>query len=470
MKKNQVDRKKSKMKNSQVVIMIVLFSILLILMLTAAFLKQTFSNVKYIESDNNTINPGRGFYDPVYTYDYEEISTTRQNECSLSFVMFDLGEFKDSLISNEKLLELDNALTAARNNGVKVIFRMAYGFERESREPNDMELINSHLMQIKPILEKHSDILYVVQAGILGPWGEWHNSTFGDPPSLEARKTVIDMWLNVLDKDVFIDVRRPSFVRDMYEKEKLKKSNAYSFEGVARIGWHNDALLSTEDDYGTYIELSRKEELKWSKNHNLFTPFGGEMNKLGEYSTAENANDEFEKLRISYLNKFYNKDVLESWKKDIIEDENAFDYINKKLGYRLVLNNVWIKNKTKANRKVFLIMKISNVGYGSVYNKYNSNIIVMDDKGNKHKTALKADIRTFYPGKKSRLIIANVKIPKEMDNSKNIRLGFELEDYKDSLKYDKRYNIELSNDDIFYENGINYFAKFSLIDGKFILK
>lgn len=41
--------------------------------------------------------------------------------------------------------------------------------------------MNSHLDQLKPLLEKNKDILHVVQVGMIGAWGEWHSySDSGD--------------------------------------------------------------------------------------------------------------------------------------------------------------------------------------------------------------------------------------------------------------------------------------------------
>ena len=191
---------------------------------------------------------------------------------SLVLITYDIENYKNCLIEEYKLQELDDALVSARNHGLKVILRVAYGFKSKSREPNNLDLIEEHFNQIAPIITSNIDSIFVVQAEILGPWGEWHNSSFGDPPNRNARVKIVDLWLNILKDDTYIALRRPSFIRDLYVSENLNGDNAYSGEGIARISWYNDALLSSDSDMGTYTDWTRKDELDWSENHNLYVP------------------------------------------------------------------------------------------------------------------------------------------------------------------------------------------------------
>src|SRR5688572_30007308 len=131
-------------------------------------------------------NPERGFYSPVMTGRTRNLDGLRERGISLLLVQTDLREFKERDLSTEKLTEIRESLTAARGAGLKVIFRAAYGYtDRDYRaDPKDMGRILGHIRQMGAVLTENADVLCGVQAGMLGPWGEWHGSNWGDPPSL----------------------------------------------------------------------------------------------------------------------------------------------------------------------------------------------------------------------------------------------------------------------------------------------
>ena len=173
------------------------------------------------ESRENSPNPERGFYWPVKTGRIKTLDGLRQQGISLLFVETDLGEFKGRDLSSEKLTEIREVLAAARRAGLKVIFRAAYGYTgRDYRaDPKDMDRILGHVRQMGAVLTENADVLCGVQAGMLGPWGEWHGSNWGDPPSLEARRKVLFAWLDALPTPITVDIRRPMFIRDIYGDE-----------------------------------------------------------------------------------------------------------------------------------------------------------------------------------------------------------------------------------------------------------
>ena len=204
--------------------------------------------LEFAEGNTTHLNPARGFYFPVKSNHPEKLWQVRANGCSLVFIMYNIEEFRDRDISAQKLEELSTIFEESKKRGLKVIFRAAYGFDDESayKDPEDITRITRHIDQIKPILQKYGDILYVVQAGFLGAYGEWHSSHFGDPPSIDAQAAVLnELFLN-LPQNVYVCVRRPSFIRELFAQKRIE----VIFEG--RIGVHNDALLGSVDDFGTY--------------------------------------------------------------------------------------------------------------------------------------------------------------------------------------------------------------------------
>src|SRR5262249_32593195 len=73
-------------------------------------------------------NPERGFYAPRTTGRMDRLDGLRQQGITLALVEMDLRDFKERDLTPEKLAELRQALRAARQSGLKVLFRAAYGF------------------------------------------------------------------------------------------------------------------------------------------------------------------------------------------------------------------------------------------------------------------------------------------------------------------------------------------------------
>src|SRR5262249_31250234 len=85
-------------------------------------------------------NPERGFYAPQTSGRMGRLDDLRKQGISLLLVEMNLRDFKDRELTPEKLGELRQACAAARTNGLKLVFRAAYGFtNRDYRtDPKDM--------------------------------------------------------------------------------------------------------------------------------------------------------------------------------------------------------------------------------------------------------------------------------------------------------------------------------------------
>ncbi|HUR58728.1 MAG TPA: DUF4874 domain-containing protein, partial [Opitutaceae bacterium] len=175
----------------------------------------------FVESDEVIPNPERGFYAQRRSDRMERLEPLRAQGITLVLVTFDLREFRERDLTVEKLDELRQALGVARQQGFKVIFRAAYGFTgRDYRvDPHDLDLIVRHIGQISAPLVENRDIVWAIQAGMLGPWGEWHGSNHGNPPSLAARRAVLWAWLESVPAPITVHIRRPMFIRDLFAAE-----------------------------------------------------------------------------------------------------------------------------------------------------------------------------------------------------------------------------------------------------------
>ncbi len=347
---------------------------------TAETLSNNMVSIQFSEDESLKINnPERGWYSEFTTDDLDGMDSLKSEGIDNVMLLADLGSFKTSAVSDAKLQEIRSAFARARKYGLSVIFHAAYDFDGVSKpEPTDLSVITNHIAQLKPIFTENEDILFCVQAGFLGPWGEWHTSHYGDPPSLTARTAVLAALMNAVPRSRQIQVRRPMFIRDMYPNQTLTASAAFSQSNIARTGYHDDALLSSEDENGTYVDpgYSREAELNWADNHDRYTPFIAESDELSSYSDPDNAVFELGKLHAQVLNSEYLPEVLDKWKNTTYQGTNTYDYISRHLGYRFVLSSASFNSSIPQGGALHLILQFRNTGFANLINARDFQIVL----------------------------------------------------------------------------------------------
>ncbi len=88
-----------------------------------------------------------------------------------------------------------------RDNGFKIILRFAYTFnEPEPHNDAPLEIVLSHIDQLTPILQRNADVIALMEAGFIGRWGEWHNSSNGLANTSDMR-TILFKLLDALPKE-----------------------------------------------------------------------------------------------------------------------------------------------------------------------------------------------------------------------------------------------------------------------------
>ncbi len=139
----------------------------------------------------------------------------------------------------------------------------------------------------------------------------------------------------------------------------------------------------------------REEDLQWLRENLVTGKNGGEMPYVNEYSRAERAVAEFAKMKISYLNMKYNEAVLEDWKTQQIDGENAYEYISKRLGPRIYISRVCYPEKIKGG--IFALARnisvtLTNEGFSPLSSDYGLEWVIADTEGKIHGIAASADL------------------------------------------------------------------------------
>lgn len=417
---------------------------------------------EFTESRQNIVNPARGFYYQLDSSEKEIPEEIEENNIRLVLLTFDLQEEKGKEVSDEKITELEESLSMLSEAGLKVIFRAAYGFGSEYayEDPENIETIVGHIRQIAAVLNKYKGTVLTVQAGMLGPYGEWHHSNHmeAEEEGRESRNRIIAKWLEELEGTVTVDIRRPRFIRDAVEA---------GIEGT-RLGIHNDALLAGDDDMGTYDAegFTRQQELEWMGENIRFGFNGGEMPCISEYTNPNNVLSEFSKMHVSYLNSTYNEEVLEQWKNLEIDGENAYNVIERKLGYRFGMKECKINDGLRAFHSIKFDAVLENTGFAPIVSGYQ--LYIVAEAGNEKFLYQPKDVSlsNMLAGEIAKVDIeipVTELIDKENDFKENIRLGILISDSKVPLEEGE--GVRLANDEIEWEDHINYFGQYKYDNG-----
>jgi len=347
-----------------------------------------FENTKFPEDVTIFPNPERGWYRTMETEDASQFELLRFRENNITLVGFEtnLAAYINRPLDAQKLNEIDRAFLMARRAGLSIIFRAAYDFNgRREPEPKDINIILNHISQLRDLFYKYEDVLFNVQAGFLGSWGEWHSTYYGDglwaPPRVDYQRIIGNALLEAVPESVTVSVRRPEYVRNIAGKEPLTSVLAFGNSKIARMGFHNDALMSEESDMDTYVDpdYPRDSELAWINNHTRYTPFIGETNKTSRYNDTNNAIPFLDLMNAHSLNFEYHPNVLSKWKNSKYGGINAHDYISLMLGYRFVLNDVSLSQQVQSGGILQLDLELMNTGFGHLLREKKFEIVLKNN-------------------------------------------------------------------------------------------
>lgn len=325
---------------------------LLLLLLTTLSFAQT---QNYLLSNQNILNPERGFYHNVST---DLIATTYpllnqatlvgyRNTEKISTIqrLFYLNQFTSSLISPSYLANLQTDLNTIRNAGLKVIVRFAYS-KSKTATPIDVPkaLMLQHIAQVGTILTANKDVIASYQYGWIGAWGETYYSSqvaeFGTGDytlysnlQYTNRKEILDAMLASVPSEI------PIQVRYIYHKQRMYAS------GNNRIGFYNDAFLNQWGDSGTFLVSGANGSPTLSDSNYLTletvnSPMSGETDGVNSPRTdCANAQFELNLYNWSLLNKDYLTANITNW-----QTNGCYPDIENDLGYRFELFNSTYNN------------------------------------------------------------------------------------------------------------------------------
>ena len=384
-----------------------------------------------------------------------------------------LTDYCDSSIPQAKIAALQASFDEARAEGVKFILRFAYentiGRPPNVKGPTENRIL-SHIKELTPIVRKNIDVIYTLQIGWVGAWGEFHSSVHGIEKDDESVARIVKATLEMLPES------RCTMMRSLY---KRKDALAILKVGGERIGFFNDATLSNTSEGGHWksvwkdatdcharpgnpyfdelckigIHVPVEGELFW-RSANIDLDAQGGLQALvrfwrNHYSTFSIVHGNSELDALGGKSKF---GAIDLWKLTPVTPDllavfsvpadpeyfkgvpyrTAYDYIRDHLGYRIKA-----KNCVRDGEKVEVTLH--NCGFAAPINPRQAYFVVIGKRGQASKIATGFDCRALEPGKD---VVAKAPVPRLGAGE---RLALWLPDESESIRYRCEYAIRLAD-------------------------
>ena len=391
----------------------ILFFILFVLMITGIAVgihdyfhwQVMLTTETFTESTEKIWNPNRGFYhiygflisdEPADMSEQLDRQMQKDTDHALAMAQINLREYRDKEISKEGLQNIERLFQAMSVTKEHWIVRFLYDWngENEKYEPESIDFVIKHMQQVGGILTEYSDSVFTLQGLFVGNWGELNGTKYADQQSLQQ---LAKQLVKSTDSQMYLAVRTPVQWRKILESADADLQEDRKNPLYDRLGLFNDGMLGSGNDCGTYGEKSaaeagtdqawnRMEELAFQEKLCSRVPNGGEVIIDNEYNDLECAIADLKTMHVTYLNQDYDAAVLEKWASSAVQTSDCFDgmeglsYIERHLGYRLVLSDVFMQHdfwEDTAEIKVSL----KNVGFAPVYKEGEPVFLVKDETG-----------------------------------------------------------------------------------------
>ena len=382
----------------------------------------------------------------------------------------------------EKLADIECFFRKLRESGAKALLRFAYELSPAFDGPTGATILK-HLSQLAPLIRANSDVIYVLQSGFIGKFGEWHNSFHHLQDDFAFHNDLFETVLEVLPPERRTMVRYPVIKQRLYGDAPLTESEAFANTPRARIGHFNDGFLANETHGGTFgrddSPHSPEHDFAYLAAEGKFLPMDGELfwrDAAGHPALPTEAVRLLHKWHYDTLSfvhgncAFEGKDgySIDIWKRVPVDPlflkdsglpvpdgyftdaegrfvwRSYYEYIRDLLGYRIELQS--LEYEISDGRMTGEIT-LANKGFSAPANPRPAFLKVGDEAH-----LLATDIRRWYSGE-TQVLSFDVPVP-----AAPCEIGLWMPDAAPSLSADPRYALRCANA-IPFSDGVNVLTR-----------
>ena len=311
-------------------------------------------------------------------------------------VYFYLTAYRDRDLDDTAFLHMQKYFNHCRQKGICLLLRFAYVFHDNLWSQEDAvseEQILRHIEQVQPLVEHNRDILFCLQAGFVGPWGEWSG---GSP---QNRRRILDYLLDHVPKDLFVMVRYVS-VKNVLDPEDPRR---------AWVGYHDDYLTGGPHSWnsGGLPDTPAYHQLD---EETAYLPVDGEMPWASDIADIDGMNllrrlirHHFSTLSIEHNYKESETgESLEKWKKVLINpslvqefgqperkewfqdadgnviERSLYEYMRDFLGYHIAVTKAGF---AEIGDQLHVTAELKNYGFSAPWGMRECLWVLMDENG-----------------------------------------------------------------------------------------
>ena len=393
-----------------------------------------------------------------------------------------LSDYWDRPVSQGKLDALQSSFDRARRDGVKFLLRFAYAGGGNPEAAPSLGRILSHMEQLTPLVRQNADVIYALQVGWIGLWGEFHDDPSGldrDPAAVAA---VLGATLDMLPPS------RMTMMRCMRYRDLAMRGAGDSISlDMGRVGFFNDGTLANASDGGTFIAKGGNPRLAedGSGEFDAVSALGPGMPVDGELfwsphtdtlranaasTLARFIKHHYSTFSIVHSNSAFNGQqtgAIDAWKRTAFSPRmldslglpcdthyfeshpapSGYEYIRDHLGYRIELTGASIARR---GRSLKGSIRLRNTGCASPVNPRSIYLVLLDDCGSVMEIPTGTDARMLRPWEE-------IEIPVDIQLKgrliRRTRLALWLPDEDPLLRYRPPYAIEFSYGTVPYVTG-----------------
>ena len=420
----------------------------------------------YTASSAIIANPERGFdqrqdthfYSDNTGYDALSTSWLVQNRDNNKRTVVHRNFYMDKYrtwfsIESSYLNRIRTDLQTIRDANMKAIVRFSYTSNWNGNNNNGpynadppLATVLNHISQLALIVNEFKDIIFGVEKGFIGVWGEnFFTDNYASnnvptnvtPSDWAERRQILEALLDATDENIWIFLRYVGLIDNMYDLLPAQDPR------LARIGFHNDAFVSGWWDMGTfanYTSFKGRSEQQYRAYMKTLTdaghPIGGESAAY-ESGTSDwpNASSELQHFRYTTLNPQYYEQTIAAWGSNVNEAA-------RRLGYRLALTEATLPASGARNSSVDITLKINNTGYSQPVNARPVYLVFTHSQsGTQHRAQITYDVRNLQPAQTT-TVTRSITLP---PNSGTWNMSLWLPDRATSLQSNPWYSIQLAN-------------------------
>lgn len=444
-----------------------------------------YSGGRLLRRGNTTMprNPPAGF--EKYALTTQKLQQHRAEGVTLIRKYYLLYDYRNSAIPQSYLTDTVAAdFNVIRQNGMKIIPRFIYvwneSYEQGAGRDASVDRIVSHLDQLAPILREHADVISFLEAGLVGWYGEWHNSQSNNVGgewrdaktganynnALNANSMrIINKALDVLPTKRMMVLRLPHHLAQLHQDVfpgDFTNEEAYSGTDESRVGFEDSSVMFSDthrggywppnSDFGRRAKASMRAFQSETTRNVVMTGEPSGIDQSGFLTKS----DPFVELATMHWDAMNNcwyeaevDGVYDFWKR-----RGAYGEIGSRLGYRFSLLGASLTPSAAPGGVVTLTFDIRNSGFSSPYNRRPVELVLRRvADGREYRVAGSADPRRWKSGTQNRVTISG-SLPADAATG-NYEAFLNFPDPEPRLYERSEYAIRLANDGL-WENATGF--------------